>query len=64
MLMIMIMNTIFTRGKYTFNTYTPMSDQDRISAYSVNTILNRQVVRMKKMSIEGILVDSIPKSLK
>ena len=41
-----------------------MSDQDRISAYSVNTILNRQVMRMKKISIEGMLVDSLPKSLK
>ena len=41
-----------------------MSDQDRISAYSVNTILNRKVMRMKKISIEGMLVDSMPKSLK
>ena len=41
-----------------------MSDQDRISPYSVNTILNRQVMRMEKISIEGMLVDSLPKSLK
>ena len=41
-----------------------MRDQDRISPYSINTILSRQVMRMKKISIEGMLVDSLPKSLK
>ena len=41
-----------------------MSDQDRISPYSINTILNRKVMRMKKISIGGMLVDSLPKSLK
>ena len=41
-----------------------MSDQDRISPYIINTILNRQVMRMKKISIERMLVDSLPKSLK
>ena len=41
-----------------------MSDQDRISPYGINTILNRKVMRMKKISIEGMLVDSLPKSLK
>ena len=31
-----------------FNPLTPMSDQDRISPYNVNTISIRQVMRMKK----------------
>ena len=31
-----------------FNPLTPMSDQDRISSYNINTISIRQVMRMKK----------------
>ena len=31
-----------------FNPLTPMSDQDRISPYNINTISIRQVMRMKK----------------
>ena len=31
-----------------FNPPTPMSDQDRISPYSINTISARQVMRIKK----------------
>ena len=31
-----------------FEPLTPMSDQDRISPYSVNTISSRQVMRIKK----------------
>ena len=27
---------------------TPMSDQDRISPYNINTISSREVMRMKK----------------
>ena len=30
------------------NPFTPMSDQDGISPYSINTILSRLVTRMKK----------------
>ena len=32
----------------TFNPSTPMSDQDRISPYNINTISSRQVMRIKK----------------
>ena len=31
-----------------FNPLTPMSDQDRISPYSINTISIRQVMRTRK----------------
>ena len=30
------------------NPFTPMSDQDRISPYNINTISSRQVMRIKK----------------
>ena len=30
------------------NPLTPMSDQDRISPYNINTTSNRQVMRIKK----------------
>ena len=33
-----------------FNPFTPMSDQERISPHSVNTISSRQVTRIKKNS--------------
>ena len=36
-----------------------MSDQDRISPYNINTISSRQVMRIKKISIRGLLVDPI-----
>ena len=32
-----------------FNPFTPMSDQDRISPHSVNTISTRQVMRIEKI---------------
>ena len=35
------------------NPLTPMSDQDRISPYNINTISSRQVMRLKKISIGG-----------
>ena len=35
-------------SKAMFNPLTPMSDQDRISPYNVNTISRRKVTRMKK----------------
>ena len=34
---------------------TPMSDQDRISPYNINTISSRQVMRIKKSISEGII---------
>ena len=40
-----------------------MCDQDRISPYNINTIWGRQVMRIKKISLRGLLVDSIPNSL-
>ena len=33
------------------NPLTPMSDQDRISPYNINTISTRYVMRIKKKSI-------------
>ena len=32
-----------------------MSDQDRISPYNMNTMLSRQVMRVKKFIIYGII---------
>ena len=45
-----------------FNLLTPMSDQDRISPYNINKISSRQVIRIKKIVIRGLLVDPIPTS--
>ena len=45
-----------------FNPLTVMIDQERISSYSVNTISSRQVMRIKKISVRGLLVDPIPNS--
>ena len=39
----------------TINPLTPMSDQDRISPYNINTILTRQVMRIKKNINLGII---------
>ena len=40
----------------------PVSDQDRFSPYFINTISSRQVMRIKKISIVGLLVDLAPNS--
>ena len=45
------------------NPLTPMSDQDRISPCNINTISSIQVMRTKKISVKGLLVDPIPNSL-
>ena len=45
------------------NPLTPFGDQDRISPYTTNTISSRQVMRIKKISIRGWLVDPVPNSL-
>ena len=37
------------------NPLTPMSDEDRISPYNINTISSRQVVRIKKYINLGIV---------
>ena len=37
-----------------FNPSTPMSDQDRISPYNINTISSRQAMRIKKNINLGI----------
>ena len=39
---------------------SPTSDQDRISPYTISTISSRQVKRIKKRFITGLLVDAIP----
>ena len=44
------------------NLLTLMSDQDRISPYNINIISNRQVIRIKKILIRGLLVLLIPNS--
>ena len=36
-----------------------MCDQDRISLYTINTISSRQVMKIKKILIRGLLVDPI-----
>ena len=36
-----------------------MSDQDRISPYNINVISSRKVMRIKTVSIRGLLVDPI-----
>ena len=43
---------------------TPMTDQERVSPYSINTISNKQVMRMKEKSITGLRVDPTPKFFK
>ena len=40
--------------------YTPMSDKDKISPYSINTISSRQVIRIKKNIIRGLLIKTRP----
>ena len=42
------MPKVITMAKF-FNPFTPMSDQDRISPHSVNTISTRQVMRIEKI---------------
>ena len=42
-------NNLFPpQGHLTLNPFTPMSDQDRISPYNINTISSRQVMRIEK----------------
>ena len=38
-----------------FNPLTPISDQDRISPYNINTISSRQVMRIEKNINYGII---------
>ena len=38
-----------------FDPLTPMSDQDRISPYSINTISTRQVIKIQKDINLGIV---------
>ena len=47
---------------YLLNPLTPMSDQDRISPYNINTISSRQVMRIKKILIRELLFDPTPNS--
>ena len=43
------------KAKNDINPLTPISDQDRISPYNINTISSRQVMRIKKNINEGII---------
>ena len=45
------------------NPFTPISDQKQISPYNVYTLTSRQVMRIKKNAIRGLVVDLIPNSL-
>ena len=56
--MILISITIYTFVIASFNPLVPNSDQDRISPYTISTISSRKVMRIKKISIRGLLVDS------
>ena len=38
------------------NPSTPMSDQDRISLYNINTITGRQAMRKRKYQLDGYLL--------
>ena len=40
---------------FVVNPFTPMSDQDRISPYNINTISTRLVMRIKKNITLGII---------
>ena len=44
------------------NPFTHISDQERISPYSVYTLTSRQVMRIKKNAIRGLVVNLIPNS--
>ena len=46
------------------NPLSPTSDQDRISPHTISIIPSRHVMRIKKISIRGLLVDPIPNSPK
>ena len=37
------------------NPFTPISDQERISPYNINTISSRQVMRIEKNINHGII---------
>ena len=56
--MVLISITIYTLVIASFNPLVPNSDQDRISPYTISTISSRKVMRIKKISIGGLLVDS------
>ena len=55
--MVLISITIYTLVIASFNPLVPNSDQDRVSPYTISTISSRQVMRIKKISIRGLLVD-------
>ena len=37
-----------------------MTDQDKFSPYDFNTISNKQLMRIRKISLSGLSVDPIP----
>ena len=55
--------TLFSINPTNLKPLTPMSDQDRISPYNINTMSSRQVMRIKRKNINyGLQVDPIPNS--
>ena len=54
----------YLESSLALNPLSPTSDQDRISSYTISTISSRQVMRIKKNLIGGLLVDLIPNSPK
>ena len=49
-------------SQFTINPLSSSSDLDRISSYMISMISSRQVMRVTKISIRGLLVDPIPYS--
>ena len=50
---------IHTSHLHLLNPLPSMSDQERISSYNIISILSIEVMRIKKISIRGLLVDPI-----
>ena len=55
-------NRFLSKSFVIFDPLPPISHQDRISPYNINTISSRRVTRIKKILIRGLLVDPIPNS--
>ena len=52
--MIVEMLVLIYYATSTIKLFTPMSGQDRISPYNINTVSSRQVMRIKKKLTRGL----------
>ena len=52
--MIVEMLVLLYYATSTIKLFTPMSDQDRISPYNINTVSSRQVMRIKNKLTRGL----------